>query len=204
MITSTAVAVAMCSCGVTLYGYAMENSINDISTASENIIVNRESWTKKVDIISDHGTTLGSTKVSITAIVYADKSVDVTCQICQVFDLSSYKTADLGNLWFNDTYYNTDIDFVGEYDGLKTLSIYGSLRAGYSIYDGSGHRNVGDYFKFTLTPKENFEQSTTIDILGHEITIDGATDNKRNFDVNGDGKVDVIDLALLKQYILCE
>lgn len=211
VITSTAVAIAMCNCGATLYSYAMENSISDINTVSENSIVNRESWTKKVDIIGDSGYVYGSTKVSFTVIVYADKSVDVTCQIGQVFDLWPRRTADLGNLWFNDTYYNADINFIGEYGGLKTLSIYDPLRAGYSIYNGytgdsssDRYRNVGDYFSFKLTPKENFEQSTKIDIFDHEITIDGTANSKYNFDVNGDGKVNVVDLALLKQYILGE
>lgn len=213
VITSTAVAVAMCSCGATLCSYAMENSISDISTAtdSENSIVSRESWTKKVSIIKDDGWTSGSTKVSLTAIVYADKSVDVTCQIGQVFDIASRKTVDLGNVWFNDTYYSTDINLVGEYEGIKTLPVYDQLRAGYSIYDSNTEndtsdyrRNVGEYFTFKLTPKKSFEQSTKIDVLGHEITIDGTVKAKRNFDVDGDGKVNVIDLALLKEYLLCE
>lgn len=198
--------------GTVISGYVRENINTHNSVRAEETaevkVINRGSWDSHCRVGSN---TSGDTgyPIEFNYQVYSDDSVYIECNNPVIHYTAS--TITVGELYFDDSYYNIDITPTAKLDSdgavtyTKRYIDNNVISYSFKVTAITGFHfeyTVGSTFNVHLTPKENAVGDPTIIAFDKEIVPSEAVEDTSVFDINKDDKVDVLDLMRLKSYLL--
>lgn len=195
------------------YAEKFEKKFIDIGTiTNDECIVNTYSWTQ----------VYGSSELKFNADIYDDSTVIIRCTNEETIEKLSM-SLDLGSVCYDREFYNQNLltnEFSYVYDtagsvvthhgssgfyGLNTTDTYDIFKRTLNIDPRS--LPVQNVVTVTFTPnEENKGKETRIIAFGQELIVNrkqvSAAANP--YDVNADGRANILDMVLMKNYLMGE